>query len=288
MDGLNIIRTIQSNERYDAFEAELDGRKVFAKQAKMSKTRELIAGLLKNSKIVNSLGEKTEFKFRSPKVLKQEQDWVVTEWIDGQTLASKVEVQPEDVAKVLSDFFVVFDGEKVSAVGFRQIFTKDGLEQRMSERLPPSLGAQEKTVLAEAKKLFDKLWPSLNPALQDADIKPDHIFRDANKGGAYVLIDSEHLSSQWPRFYDLGNNFAKYWVRNQKDFSNQVLGAFLNKSQLAAEEIFQPFVVTLIVRGISMHWETDYDPGAERYNIPRSQDMLKVVLAANNLDDLLY
>lgn len=285
---LTIVRTIQSNERYDAFEGELGGRKVFAKHAKMPKTKELIAGLPKNSKIINTLGEKTEFKFRAPEIFKQEQNWVVTEWIDGRTLSSKVETQPEEVAKVLANFFVVFDAENVSSTGFRQIFTKDGLGQRMSERLPDSISSWQKAVLGEAKKKFDLIWPALSPALQDADINPNHIFEDSNEGGAYVLIDSEHLGSQWPRFYDLGNNFAKYWVRDQKSFSNNVLRAFIEKSKIPGNNIFQPLLLTLIVRGISMHWEKDYDPGAEHYNIPRSQVMLKACLKASALDDLLY
>jgi len=289
MDNLKIINTIQSNERYDAYEAEFDGQKVFAKKAKMPKTEELLRGVPKNSDVVNNLGAKSaSFTFRAPKTIASEANLLITEWIDGQPLGAILDKEPENIATVLAKFFIVFDDEPVKPEGFRIIFTKEGLKSRMSQRLPKSLSEERKTVLKDAKKLFDELCASLLPSLQDADIKPEHIFLDPNKAGAYVLIDSEHLSPQWPRFYDLGNNIAKYWVRNQKEFSSILTRTFLQGSKIAPDIIFRPLVATLLVRGISMHWETDYDPGAENYNIPRAQAMLKACLAANNLDDLLY
>ena len=289
MDGLKLIKTIQSNERYYAYEAEFDGKKVFAKKAKMAKTKELISGIPKNSATVNDLGSKTtDFSFRAPKILATENGWLVTEWIEGESIGTIMDKDPKTVASTLARFFVIFDDEPVRPEGFRIIFTTKGLASRMQERLPENLEHGQKSVLEDAKKLFDELRPSLEPSLQDADIKPDHIFRDPKKPGAYVLIDSEHLSSQWPRFYDLGNNFAKFWVQNRKDFSNTLTRTFIHKSGIASDIIFHSLVAILIVRGISMHWETDYDPGAEIYNIPRAQAMLKVILDARNLEDLLY
>lgn len=289
MDGLKIIKTIQSNERYDAYEAELEGQRVFAKKAKTPKTKELISGVAKNSDIVNTLGARTtDFSFRAPKILTNETGWLVTEWIEGKSLDEDVVLHPESVADTLSRFFIVFDNEPVRPKGFRQIFTQDGLEHRMEERIPKNLGAEQKKTLAQAKRLFNKLQPELVPALQDADIKPDHIFNDPQKPGRWVLVDSEHLGPQWPRFYDLSNNFAKFWVRHQKFFSNRLLKTFLDRSGLAGDEIFEHLLAILLIRGISLHWETDYDPGAEGYNIPRAQAMLKICLKARNLEDLLY
>ena len=288
IDGLKIVKVIHSTDRFEAYEAEYKGQKAFAKKAKTDKTRELLAGLPKNSEIVNDLGRKTDFQFRAPQIYQHEEDWIVTEWINGVSLGSSVVSQPDYVADILSSFFSVFDEEVVVDEGFRQIFTKTGLASRMAERLPTSLSVEQKRTLTAAKNLFDSLHPTLVPALQDADIKPDHIFADPKNSGAYVLVDSEHLSNQWPRFFDLGNNIVKFWIRGQKEFSNILLKTFLAKSQISKENIFQPLLGTMIVRGIALHWEPDYDPGAESYNIPRAQEMLKACLAASNLEDLLY
>lgn len=287
IDGLKIIRTIQSTDRFEAYEAELGGQTVFAKKAKDEKTRELLLGLPKNSDTVNELGKKTDFSFRAPEVFKQKDDWLVTEWIDGRPLSEDINIDSSFVANILAQFFIVFDKEPVKSTGFRQIFTIAGLEGRMKERIPKKIAAEQSKVLTQAKKLFDELQPGLKPALQDADLKPDHIFRD-NKTDSYVLIDSEHLSDQWPRFFDLGNNFSKFWIRGQKEFSNTLLDAFVNKSRLDKEIIFRPMLATIIVRGIALHWEPDYDPGAQSYNIPRAQDMLKACIKARNIEDLLY
>jgi len=288
IDGLKIVKVIHSTDRFEAYEAEYEGQKAFAKKAKTDKTRALLAGLPENSEVVNDLGMKTDFKFRAPKIYRHKEDWIVTEWIDGVSLGSSVVSQPNYVADILSSFFTVFDEEAVADEGFRQIFTKTGLASRMTERLPASLSVEQKKTLTAAKNLFDSLHPTLVPALQDADIKPDHIFADPKNSGAYVLVDSEHLSNQWPRFFDLGNNIVKFWIRGQKEFSNILLKTFLAKSQISKENIFQPLLGTMIVRGIALHWEPDYDPGAESYNIPRAQEMLKACLAASNLEDLLY
>ena len=271
IDGLKIIKIIHSTDRFDAYEARLDGHKVFAKKAKSDKTRELLAGLPKNSEIVNGLGKKTGFKFRAPQIRQQKENWIITEWIDGESLGTRMLADPSYAADILARFFVVFDEETIAGEGFRQIFTKEGLAGRMTERLPTSLSVEQKKTLTAAKNLFDSLHSSLVPALQDADIKPDHIFAVPKNRGAYVLVDSEHLSNQWPRFFDLGNNFVKFWIRGQKEFSNLLLKTFIAKSQISEEVIFQPLLGTMIARGIALHWEVDYDLGAESYRIPRAQ-----------------
>ncbi|MBI2009141.1 hypothetical protein HYS84_01875 [Candidatus Saccharibacteria bacterium] len=288
LPGLKIIKTIQATDRFDAYEAEFEGQKVFAKKAKADKPAQLLACVPRNSEVVNKLGTKSDvIKFRAPEICKQEGEWLITEWIDGQPLGDCLDKEKDFIAGVMADFFIAFDNEPVDDKGFRQIFIKTGLANRMQERLPDNLSTGQKSTLAEAKKLFDKIHGSLVPALQDADIKPDHVFKDQKEQDSYILVDSEHLSNQWPRFFDLGNNFVKFWIRGQKEFSNLLLKTFLAKSEISEEIVFQPLLGTMIVRGIALHWEVDYDPGAEQYNIPRAQKMLKICLKAKTLDDLL-
>jgi hypothetical protein len=289
IDGLKIIRIIQSTDRFDAYEAELNGEKVFAKHAKTEKTKQLLAGLTRNSEAINQIGKESSIiKFRAPKIYQSDEESIVTEWIDGSSMNEFLQSDPQFVAEVLSKFFVVLDRQSVADQGFRQIFTKEGLAGRMDERIPKNLPAQYIQVLKQSKDLFDKLQGTLVPALQDADIKPEHVFLEPKNKNAYVLVDSEHLSNQWPRFFDLSNNFAKFWIRDQKDFSDLLLRTFLKTGVISKDPLFNPLLASLIVRGIALHWETDYDPGAKDYNIPRSQKMLEVCLAASNLDDLLY
>ncbi len=288
IDGLKIINTIQSTDRFDAYEAELNSNKVFAKKAKNEKTRELLARVPYNSKVADQLGRKTAFKFRSPTIIQQDKDWLVTEWIDGKTLADKIEINLQPVAKILTNFLVVFDREPVSEREVRKTFKNDSLAVYMKEKLPKNLTVEQKKVINQAKSLFDKLQADLVPSWQDGDIKPDHIFTDPKNPDRFILVDPEHLDPKWPRFYSLANNFVKYWVRGPQEFSKVLLKLFMEKSALSEEAVRRPLLASIIVRGISLHWEPDYDPGAEEYNIPRAQDMLRVALAARNIDDLLY
>lgn len=286
--NLNILRTIQSTDRFDAYEAEYEGRKVFAKKAKTEKTRELLARVPENSKVANHLGRKNAFKFRVPAVIAHERDWLVTEWIEGESLGGRVKSETKEIAAILANFLLVFDKEPVINGEVRKTFKSDSLDAYMAEKLPKKLNLQQKHVLAGAKTLFDQLQPDLTPSWQDGDIKPDHIFPDPKNPDTFVLVDPEHLDPRWPRFYSLANNYVKYWVRGPKEFSNMLLELFSRGCVLSGDEIFRPLLASIIVRGISLHWEPDYDPGAESYNIPRAQAMLKVCLKASNLDDLLY
>lgn len=288
MDGLKIIRTIQSTDRFEAYEAEYKGQKVFAKEAKIDKARELLARVPQNTQVANRLGQKTDFRFRAPQVYKQVGDWLITEWIEGDSLGPKVDTDLEAVAEILVQFLVVFDHEPARGSEVRKTFKGDSLAAYMVEKLPKDLSAEQKGTVTKAKQLFDSLQDSLIPSWQDGDIKPDHIFTDPKNPDAFVLVDPEHLDPRWPRFYSLANNFVKYWVRGPKEFSIVLTQKFLAKSQILKEDIFRPFMASVLVRGISLHWEIDYDPGAQHYNIPRAQAMLKDCLATRNLDDLLY
>ena len=285
MDGLKIIRTIQSTDRFDAYEAEYGGQKVFAKKAKGEKPRELLTRVSENSEAADRMGQKTSFKFRTPEVFKYEGDWLVTEWIRGEPLGGKVETATNEMADILASFLLVFDEELVINGEVRKTFKSDSLTAYMKEKLPKNLSVEQNDVLAAAKKLFDELQLSLVPSWQDGDIRPDHIFADLKNKSGYVLIDPEHLDPRWPRFYSLANNFVKYWVRGPKEFSRSLVEQFLGKSKIPGEELFDPFLASVIVRGISLHWEPDYDPGAESYNIPRAQAMLKTCLQARSLND---
>lgn len=287
IDELKLIKPIHANERYASYQCVYQGQSVFAKQARNDKTRQLIAGLPKNSAVVNDIGQQTQFKFRAPKIILQQGDWILTEWIDADSLEDDVASRSEELAGILASFFMVFDAQSVADQGFRHIFTIDGLAERIEDRLLDKVNKRQLEVVRAAQTKFNQLWPSLMPALQDADIKPDHIFRDPVSPGAFVLIDSEHLSNQWPRFYDLGNIYVKYFMRRNIDFSTQIIRTFLKRSGLKAADLFEPLQAIIIIRAISLHWEHDYDENAEKYNLPRAQALLTQTLESKSLDNIL-
>lgn len=136
--------------------------------------------------------------------------------------------------------------------------------------------------------LFEKYASELVPCLQDADLQPEHLLSDINKQGAYVLIDSEHTADHWPRYFDLANNYTKYWKRDNKPFSAQLLKSYLKISGVSEIEISKPFLACVIVRCLALHWEDDHDPGALTTNAPRCQELLRLVCSFKGLSHLIY
>lgn len=286
-DELKIVRLIQSTDRFEAYEASWNGQKVFAKKAITAKTRELLARVPENSLVADQIGAKANFHFRTPEVLASQPGWLVTEWIDGDSLAARIDSELDEVVDVLTRFMIVFDREPATDQEVRKTFQAGSLDDYMEQKLPKTLSDEQSRLVARAKSRFDGLAHTLKAAWQDGDIKPDHIFADPKNTGGYVLIDPEHFDPHWPRFYSLANNYVKYWVRRPKDLSRKLLKEFMRQSGLAEEEVFEPLLASIIVRCISLHWETDYDPGAHSYNIPRSQELLELILQAGSLDNLL-
>jgi Ser/Thr protein kinase RdoA (MazF antagonist) len=57
--------------------------------------------------------------------------------------------------------------------------------------------------------------PQLNPSLQHGDFTPWHVLE--TPAGKSVLIDCEHVSASWPRYYDLANFYSQLSVRFDRD-----------------------------------------------------------------------
>lgn len=286
-DNLEIVRSIQATDRFEAYEASYKGQKVFAKKALSTKTCELLARVPQNSAAANQLGQKTDFRFRTPQIIAHSDNWLVTEWIEGEAMSAQLQTAPSKVAGILVDFLLAFEREPLPSCDIRKTFTAQSLDDYMAEKLPKNLEPAQARLVAEAKARFDQLSSTLAAAWQDGDIKPDHIFSDPELPGAFVLIDPEHFDPRWPRFYSLANNYVKHWVRRQSDFSKELIRRFMAGSELPESEVFEPLLASIIVRCISLHWENDYDPGALDYNIPRSQELLARVLQADGLHNLL-
>ena len=283
--GLKLVREIKNNERFISYEAELGGKKVFAKRASGENTALHLRFQAKNMATVNEIGGRI---FRAPAVLAADENWLVSEWIDGQTLEEQIDSQPKIAAEVVAKVAAVFDAQADAKIELRPIFTSSGLAKRVNERIESAVKVEADALFQASLKLFKSYQPSLKACLQDADVQPEHLFRDPTQAARYVLIDSEHLNQHWPRFYDLANNYSKFWKRDNRAFSKQILNEYVKLAGFSEQEIFKPLVASLIVRAFALHWEADYDPGALSTNIPRSQELLRACLAAKNLSDLLY
>lgn len=284
IESLKIIRQLKKTERFESFEAEYKGQRVFAKRAISDNTAVHLIFQERNSQAVNNIGTGI---LRSPKVLAKSEDWIVTEWVSGESVESFIRKDPEQAARITAQVINIFDSQPDADTPLREIFTFKGLSDRIEQRIDGDIRRPAVKLFEDSLELFKDLAPKLQACLQDADIQPEHLFLDPDKNDSYILIDSEHLNTHWPRYYDLANNYSKYWKRNNRPFAAKILREYLAVSGQSAEEIFEPLCASLIVRSFALHWENDYDPGAEDTNVPRSQELLVKILQANSLNNLL-
>ncbi|HVX58281.1 MAG TPA: hypothetical protein VG964_00920 [Candidatus Saccharimonadales bacterium] len=283
-DDLKIIRELKKTERFESYEVEYKGKRAFAKHAASDNTAVHLIFQKKNSETVNNIGAEL---VRSPKILVKRDDWIVTEWVGGQPIESLIDTEPEKVARITAEVVNIFDSQPDSTTPLREIFTHAGLAKRVEERIHPNITTASAQLFDETIQKFRSYESKLQACLQDADVQPEHLFIDETGQAKYVLIDSEHLNTHWPRFYDLANNYSKYWKRDNRGFARLILKEYLEITNRSPEEIFEPLAACLIVRALALHWENDYDPGALDTNIPRSQELLKLILESEAIVDLL-
>lgn len=284
IEGLKIVRQLKKTERFESFEAEYKGQRAFAKKALSDNTAVHLVFQDRNSRTVDNIGNDL---LRSPKVLARSDDWIVTEWVGGESVESLIQGSPEEAARITAKVINIFDSQPNADTPLREIFTFKGLSERIEQRIDGDIRRPAVKLFEDSLELFRDLAPKLQACLQDADVQPEHLFIDPDKNDSYILIDSEHLNTHWPRYYDLANNYSKYWKRDNRPFAAQILREYLTVSGQSAEEIFEPLCASLIVRSFALHWEKDYDPGALTTNIPRSQELLRLVLQADSLNNLL-
>lgn len=287
ISGLDELTAIKSNDRFDSFKAEYNHLTVFAKRAKLQKSRKNLKKQHQNAQTVNEIGSKSPLRpLRSPKTIYFSGDWLLTEWLNTENLGPRVKTSPNKVAAILADYFALFDKQKSTKDRLRSIFTEEGLRQRIDERL--KLSIQNKKLVADALERFIKLSKSLTPAVQDADIKPYHLYYDEKEPNGFVLIDSEHLSDDWPRYYDLGNNIAKYFVRNELSYCRALTEQFCERLGIKQKEIFEPIICILIVRSLSMLWSPDFEADIPKFGRTKALGLLKRSTEVKSLTSLLY
>lgn len=285
VDGLELLRPLKSNQRFESYEAKYKGRKVFAKHTKSGRTEVHLDFQVRNEEIVNKIGGQL---IRAPKTILKTKEWLVAEWIDGEPLEAKVAIQSKAAAETLARVIYLFDSQISKDAQLREIFLPAGLRQRVSERIKPEIREASAELFEDSLNLFEKYSANLVPCLQDADVQPEHLLGDPKKPGAYVLIDSEHTNDHWPRYFDLANNYTKYWKRGNRTFSAQLLKSYLEINGVSETKVFEPFLASVIVRCLALHWEDDHDPGALATNVPRCQELLRLVGSSKDLSHLIY
>lgn len=200
------------------------GAEYFLKQAKTEDLQKQIKAQFEGARLLEHT-----FDDNSPlqveKVVGIGPDWLLTEWIDG-----KPYMQPEDINGFEAD-------EKLAhfAEWLAYIDSKSNTGLRPSDGLcfgsnTPSVQFVEKTAkktefmfekdissefVTGVIRTIDEAAPHMTPSLQHGDFTPWHVLE--SPPGKKILIDCEHVHSNWPRHYDLANFYSQLSVRFDRD-----------------------------------------------------------------------
>ena len=295
--GLNIDYLIRKNDRYATYKVIFEGKPAFIKQALTPKTQKDLQRQISGVRWTNQIGSKMDqFPLRAPLTLSFGDDYLITEWIDTPDIHAESLDNPEATAEIFASWMKAYDEWGKRPWPYKPKYSSRGMsiEQDLN-RLKSGMskyvdaGLIEQGLIDEGVRVFNDLFPKLEARLQDADIKPMHIFHDPNLDNGFVMIDSEWIRRTWPRFYDLGNLAAKYWVvYDDHKFANHLITTVSTISEATEEELVTALRATCIIRAFSFHLENrldsdSSDPGV----IIQAQKLLKLGISATSIKDFV-
>lgn len=233
-DGQTIdrIETIaKTSDRMDHWKIHVQGgAKYFLKQAKTEDLQKQIKAQSEGARLLRRAFDDSA-PLQVEKIVGTGPDWLLAEWIDGKPF-----MQPGDIDNPTSDEKLAQFAEWLAYIDNKSstgLHPDDGMcfgsntpSARFVERtVKKTTFMSEKGVAPEfvtdVIRTIDEATQHMTPSLQHGDFSPWHILETPL--GEKVLIDCEHVHSNWPRYYDLANFYSQLSVRfDRDDLANQL------------------------------------------------------------------
>ncbi len=228
---------IRDNDRFYTAKVSQSQTDFFYKLSKTEEIAKQIKKQVNGVKLIDQiLGTNEDSWLRAERIVYSGDEWLLAEWLDGGPLATPEQfLAGENLNAVdeLVKIHVEFDKHAESnstgielRVGGTTLL-KDA-RQKQTEKLEPLInqyGWDGELINLAINFWIDKS-KAFTPALQHGDLTPWHVFR--NKTGL-VLIDCEHSSDDWPRYYDIANFYSALNTRfNLPDLANKMVNDFSN------------------------------------------------------------
>lgn len=268
--ALTDARSIRRNQRFATYEARLDGRRVFVKQAATASMAESLRREIWGLETFGSLAKVAEFPFEVPQVLIVREDLVTTTWAPGvPTRLTKDGEQRLATAESMAEIYAAIDRATALAGRVTSSFSvADSRGADEADRLGKVLNEVDydsrfdRTLIKDTLGVITKGFDDLEARLTHADLVPPHVLR--TRSGKLTLIDFDSCSMLWPRFYDVVNcafNMALVDTVNV-DFSRALITNFFE----AIDEDVERHAIALNtiagVRAVSSCYEYMSQPNA--------------------------
>lgn len=154
------------------------------------------------------------------RVIANGENWLVVEWLPDGPLATKEQFQAGQNLGAIDKFVRIAAQLDDAAVANLDITVKKPIRlsrhrlepkvysQNVAEKFEPFLGRPDfnEPLVKAGLEYFEQRIASFTACYQHGDLTPWHILK---KGKQFVVVDCEHVSDDWPRFYDIANFYSK-------------------------------------------------------------------------------
>lgn len=135
MDKFTPLSEIRTNHRYATYKGSLDEEPVFIKKVVDPELRNALTHEISGEEKMRNLDSQNKFYF-TPKVLEQDSDYIVTEWVDGHLMVDDFESGDKDKIKqhleYLTNLYAFIDSQESTGIGitrFNQLNQETGVER---------------------------------------------------------------------------------------------------------------------------------------------------------------
>jgi aminoglycoside phosphotransferase (APT) family kinase protein len=195
---------IRENQRFATYKALYDGQSVFVKQIRHEKLGGAVRSELWGLEAFAQLQKTASLPFSVPRVLLNGEDYIITEWVEGEQMAMSAET-----AHFLAASYAAIDKATQLVHPPTANFALPGKDGHTTlERLQLWLKKVnyqaffDQDLIDGAFQYLKTNLPLLEARLTHADFTPSNVLVS---GRRKVLIDYESVSLLWPRFYDVVN-----------------------------------------------------------------------------------
>ncbi|RYX78649.1 hypothetical protein EON76_02915 [bacterium] len=263
-DRYQPFREIRTNDRFSTFEGLLEDKKVFIKFAADPKLKDRIPLEARGLAAMQQL-DPDESYYHVPGVIELGDNYIVTEWANGASMANDFEAMDMDRVDhdldYLRHLYSFIDHTPMADVNMEDVINKS-VDKSLGnlQALVYEKHVDEALVLktAEYLRVNGKV---IEPRATNGDLQPGNIM--IADGYMPTIIDCESYRDTWPRHYNIVNLAFNYGARYPvlRDKLNNMLSSYREGIGISSKSDVVDFNVSAAMRSLQIIEErlTDHD-----------------------------
>lgn len=288
---------IRSNQRFATFKAlDKTNEPVFIKQIRspglQENLRKELYAIERMHETVKTLS--TPLPFSIPKIISYGEDYLVTNWIEGETMAfgHDLDDQNERISFLAQSYAAIDRATQTVHPGLTN-FTVPGKKNENAiqylKRVIVPINTKtyfDSSTIDAAFTFLDANTPALDARFTHADFTPNNVME--HKNGNRTLIDWESGSERWPRFYDVVN-FSFNWSLERPDLipdMSRLLNEFFVQLETQPDDHINQLNTIAMLRAVSCITELMSEPN-EHHNTTSIMTEDRAAFINSSIDRIL-